>query len=61
MIATLNNISTIANAEIYQADFSPKDDNTIAVTGDGVLRLFKIADGTFKPIQFSMQKKEPQR
>lgn len=47
------------NAAIYRADFCPSDSSVICVTGQGVLRYFRILESTFRPATLNI-KREPQ-
>ncbi|GMI47566.1 hypothetical protein TrCOL_g2169 [Triparma columacea] len=47
------------NAAIYKADFCPADPFVICVTGQGVLRFFRILENSFRPATLSI-KREPQ-
>jgi hypothetical protein len=41
---------------IRQADFSPTDPNIICVTGNEMFRIFKIGEGTFKPLPLNFKR-----
>ena len=47
------------NAAIYKAEFCPADPSVISVTGQGVLRFFRILENAFRPATLSI-KREPQ-
>lgn len=44
---------------IRQADFCPSDPNIVCVSGNGVLKLLKVTEGTFRPMAISL-KRDPQ-
>jgi WD40 repeat protein len=52
-------VSNANGAAINQADYCPADPNVVCVSGNGILKFFKIADGQFKPVQTAI-KRDPQ-
>lgn len=44
---------------VKQADFCPSDASVVAVTGDRILRFYRVADGQLKPLA-SSSKMDPQ-
>ena len=47
-------------AEVAQADFNPNDANVICVTGNGMLKVLKVAEGTFKAIPLGFKREAQQ-
>eukprot|EP00957_Ditylum_brightwellii_P034178 2590088-Ditylum_brightwellii.AAC.1 len=58
VLATVK-LATPSGKSIYQADLSPKDNSVVCITGNGVLRFFRITDNVFRPITVSL-KRQPQ-
>ncbi|XP_058408125.1 cilia- and flagella-associated protein 57 isoform X2 [Diceros bicornis minor] len=46
------------NSSVYQVSFSPQDNTQVCVTGNGMFKLLRFAEGTLKQTNF--QKGEPQ-
>ena len=58
VITTLK-ISTHNGPPVYQADFCPTDSTVVCVTGEGILRFFRITENQFRPVPVNL-KREPQ-
>jgi len=52
-------LATPSGKCIYRADLSPDDSSIICVSGNAVLRFFRVIDGCFRPITVDL-KREPQ-
>ena len=48
-----------AGVPIRQADFCPSDPNVVCVSGNGVLKLLKVMEGSFRPMAVAL-KRDPQ-
>eukprot|EP00736_Rhodelphis_marinus_P001057 Rmarinus@m.11291 len=57
--ASVRASQTQANA-IYECVFNPLDSSYVSVCGNGIFKLFRIADSTFKALPGVMGKREPQ-
>ena len=55
-------VSNAQGSPVYTCSFSPNDPTFVCVTGNGVLKFFRVdpQTGEFKPIQSSIGKREPQ-
>ena len=56
-------VSNTQGSPVYQCSFSPNDPNFICVTGNGILKFFKVdsqTSGEFKALQSNVGKREPQ-
>ena len=42
-----------------QADFCPQDSTVVCVSGDGILRFFRITESQFRPVPMNL-KRDPQ-
>ncbi len=51
--------SNAQGSEIHQVEPNPTDSSVVAVVADGLLRLYKVQDNTFKTIPLSF-KRDPQ-
>lgn len=58
-VVTSIKLATPNEKSIFQADFSPTDSSIICVSGDGILKFFRIVDHCFRPITVNL-KQEPQ-
>lgn len=58
VVATVKSSNT-AGSDIHQADCNPMDPTVVCVSGDHVLKLFRVADNTFKPLPMNL-KRDPQ-
>lgn len=56
-IITSISLATPSEKAIYQADFCPSDSSLISITGDGILRFFRIVDNCFRPITVNLKRK----
>lgn len=54
--STVNVSTSVSSGAIYQADFCPSDSSVVCVTGDGILKFFRVSDNQFKPIPLSLKR-----
>jgi WD40 repeat protein len=59
-IIALNKVSNAQNSPIYHVSFSPEDPSMLLVTGDTIIKFFRVQDGAFKPVNPNLSKREPQ-
>jgi len=58
-VITTIKLATPSGNAVYRADFCPTDPTVISVTGNGILRFFRIVENSFRPISLNI-KREPQ-
>ncbi|GMH89255.1 hypothetical protein TL16_g11401 [Triparma laevis f. inornata] len=58
-VITSISLASPNGAEVYKATFCPADPSVICVTGQGVLRFFRVLEGGFRPVTLNI-KREPQ-
>eukprot|EP00753_Platysulcus_tardus_P007912 PLAT15528.5.p1 GENE.PLAT15528.5~~PLAT15528.5.p1 ORF type:complete len:1278 (+),score=785.91 PLAT15528.5:80-3913(+) len=52
--------SNVSGAPIHEVSFCPTDSSIVLVTGNGIVRFFRIQDGVFKALPSSIAKRDPQ-
>lgn len=50
-----NKVSSVQGNKVYQADFSPWDSSLVCVSGNEILKIFKIQDGVMKQLSISIK------
>jgi cilia- and flagella-associated protein 57 len=59
-VLALAKVSNAQNSPIYHVSFCPEDPSMVLVTGDTIIKFFRVQDGAFKPVNPNLSKREPQ-
>ena len=50
-----NKVSTVQGNQVHQADFSPWDSSLVCVSGNEILKIFKLQEGVMKQVSISIK------
>jgi cilia- and flagella-associated protein 57 len=59
-VLALAKVSNAQNSPIYHVSLCPEEPSMVLVTGDTIIKFFRVQDGAFKPVNPNLSKREPQ-